>query len=85
MRSKERRAGEQAEIHCVEVVAKARQRDLRGLDRAAGDRGAFDDRNLPALGGEMHGSRKSVDPRADDHRVVPHARTVAPHRPILQA
>jgi hypothetical protein len=69
---KKRRAGEQAEIHRVEVVAEARQRDLGGFDRAACDHRALKDRDLPALGGEMHGGGKPVDPRADDDRVVPH-------------
>ena len=37
MRGKKRRASKQAQIHRVEIVAKAREGDFAGLDRAAGD------------------------------------------------
>ena len=61
VRGKKRRAGEHAQVHRIKVVAKARPRDLAGLDRAAGDVGALDHGDLPALGGEMDGGGETVD------------------------
>ncbi len=65
VRGKKRRAGEHAEIHGVKVVAKAGERDLAGLDRAAGGSRALAHRDLPALAGEMKRGRQPVDARAD--------------------
>ena len=50
---KKRRAGEQAEIHGVKVVAKTGQGDLGGLHRAAGGFSALANGDFPALAGEM--------------------------------
>ena len=70
---KKRRAGEHAQIYCVEVVTKAGQRDFAGLDRAAGDVGRLDDGDLPAFGGQMQRRRQAVDAGADHHRIVRHS------------
>ena len=76
---KERRAGKQAQIHRIEVMTEAGPRDLAGLDRAAGDFRAFEDGDLPALGGEVQRRRQPVDSGPDHDRVVRHSRTyVAP-------
>ena len=70
---KERRAGKQAQIHRIEVVAKAGQRDFAGLDRAAGNIRALDDGDLPALGGKMQRGGEPVDSGADHDRIVSHS------------
>ena len=82
VRGKKRRAGKQAQIHRVEVVAKARPGDFRGLDRAAGHVGALDDQHLPAFGGEMQRGRQAVDAGADHDCVVGHRVSVAPRIPL---
>ena len=73
VRGKKRRAGEHAQVHRVKVVAKARPRDFAGLDCAAGNVGALDDGDLPALGGEMHRGGETVDAGADHDRIVRHS------------
>ena len=70
---KERRAGKQAQIHRIEVVAKAGPRDFAGLDRAAGNFRALDDGDLPALGGKMQRGGEPVDAGADHDRIVSHS------------
>jgi hypothetical protein len=53
-------------------VAEARLRDFAGLQRAAGDFGALDDDDLPALGGKMQSGGQPVDAGADHHGIVRH-------------
>ena len=73
VRGEKRRAGEQAQIHRIKVVAKARPGHFRGLDRAAGNLSALDHHHLPTLGGEMHGGSEAVHAGADHNCVVGHA------------
>jgi hypothetical protein len=58
-------------------VAKSGTRDLAGLDRAAGDVGALDYSDFPALSGEVHSRSQSVDACADHHCIVGHSFTPA--------
>ena len=81
----ERRAGEQAQIHGIEIVPEPGQRHLGGLDGAARRRRALEHRHLPALGGEMDGGGQAVDAGTDDDRVVAHAALSRERGPILQA
>ena len=61
VRGEKRRAGEQAEIHGVKVVAKAGQGDFGSLDRAASHIGVLADRDFPAFTREMKRGGKAVD------------------------
>ena len=73
------RARKKAQIHGVEVVAKAGPGNFFGLDRASGSCAAFDHGDLPTFGSKMQRRRQAVHASADDdcivrHRSLPHFR-----------
>ena len=62
--------GEHRKVHRAEIMAKAGQRELSGLDRAARRLFGFDDRDRPSFFGEPNGRREAIVAGADHHRVI---------------
>jgi hypothetical protein len=73
VRGKELWAGKQADVHGVKIVTKAWPGDFTRFDRTAGNVGAFDNDNLPAVCGEMQSGRQTIDAGADHDRIVGHS------------
>ena len=68
----EGRAGEEAEIHGIEVVAEAGERDLLGAHRAARRVVPLEHADRPAAACEVHGGGEAVVAGADDDRIEVH-------------
>ncbi len=62
-------AGEHGKVHGGDVVAEAGLDEFLRLDRTAGARLRLDNRDLPALGGQMHGSGQPIVTRAQNDRI----------------
>jgi len=74
-----RRAGKQRQVHRRPVMAKPRQGQLAGLDRAASSGGLFKDRHAPAFGTKMRSAGQTVMACADEYRIcVGNCRQVVP-------
>ena len=68
----EGRAGEEAEVHRIEVVTEAGEGDLGGLHRSASNAVALEHADRPAATGEVHGGRERIMPRANENGVELH-------------
>ena len=71
----EGRAGEEAEIHRIEIVAEAGERDLLGAHRAARRLAPLEHADRPAAAREVHRGGEAVVPGADDDRIEVHRTT----------
>src|SRR4051794_31795069 len=72
MLGEKRRAGEQAEVHSIEVVAEARKRHLGRADSAASSVIPLENSDRPAATREVYRCGKPVMACADDDRIEFH-------------
>jgi hypothetical protein len=75
VRGDEGRAGEEAEVHRIEIVAEAREGDFRRADGAARRVVPLEDADLPAAARQVDRGGKAVVAGADDDRVVVQAQS----------